>query len=243
MDWTPLLTGGLLGAVGTVVAGLIGASFVFLHNSRDLQLRRRLETTKVFADVSSRAHGNRPDGTPIGPGERMAALYLLADMSTRDQWLTRAAHKQLLEERELLWKESQDADAETDRAWGMYNYVGHQYRAKELGLHRVPWDSSSGVDLSRLKTGRWDHLVPSSHEASVDYWAKKRNSDSLERLTEAAAYAESLVKMPRRQRKRAAIDLDHHVGKKAARRGKAPQRGRSKLSRWLLRLSLWIDRG
>ncbi|MFI7583154.1 hypothetical protein ACH9DO_05100 [Kocuria sp. M1N1S27] len=93
-DWAPAV----LAAALTVIGVLIGIVVSAWHNSKDLRMRRRVETVKVFLAVSARAHGVREDGTEIGMGERIAAVHLLADLAARDGWLRHAGENQLAEE-------------------------------------------------------------------------------------------------------------------------------------------------
>ncbi|GAA1336266.1 hypothetical protein JOE65_000480 [Arthrobacter roseus] len=90
-----LISGGAVGALGTWATA-----------TRDLALRRRMETTDVFMRVSARAHGYRENHTSstVGTGEQMAAMFLVADLANRDKWLRKAA-VQLLDE-ECYWLEA-----------------------------------------------------------------------------------------------------------------------------------------
>lgn len=63
----------------------------------DLELRRRVETVKVFLEISQRA-ALWPDPDDRGSadhGDKIAAVYLLADLATRDPWLARAGENYL----------------------------------------------------------------------------------------------------------------------------------------------------
>lgn len=83
----------LLAALGL---GSLGAALISSRASkRDVAMRRRVETAKVFMAVSARAHGTREDGSQVGAGERAAALFLLADLAVRDKELRWAGAAQL----------------------------------------------------------------------------------------------------------------------------------------------------
>jgi len=64
-------------------AGVLGASLTLLVGMRGLALRRRRDTISTFMQVSARAHGYHDDGlTSVGAGQRVAAIYLVADLGT-----------------------------------------------------------------------------------------------------------------------------------------------------------------
>ncbi|ALU40883.1 hypothetical protein AS188_15295 [Kocuria flava] len=92
MDWGTFITGGLLGALATVIVG----GLAFWHNSRDLGLRTKIEHYKMFMEVSRRAHGYAGSGEDtVGIGEQIAALHLLADITNGDPSLRHAGAAQL----------------------------------------------------------------------------------------------------------------------------------------------------
>ena len=92
--WTAAVVGALAGIVGTILT--------YLASSRELRLRRRTETIGLFLRVAGTAHGRR-DGADgdVGTGEQMAAMFLLADLASRDDWL-RAAGSNFLDE-QMVW--------------------------------------------------------------------------------------------------------------------------------------------
>lgn len=60
---------------------------------RDLGLRRRLETSRQFVNLFASAHGRPLDGRqkPIGVGEQVATIHLIADFAAREKVLINAA--------------------------------------------------------------------------------------------------------------------------------------------------------
>ncbi|WP_141392814.1 hypothetical protein [Glutamicibacter sp. BW77] len=69
---------------------LIGALLTYLTATRDLALRRRMQTIDIFLRVAARAHGYADERGPVGLGEQVAAIYLMADLANRDKWLRKA---------------------------------------------------------------------------------------------------------------------------------------------------------
>lgn len=85
--------------------GALGAVLTWWASTRDLALRRRIETMNAFLKIAARAHGYREghEDMTVGTGEQSAAMFLVADLATRDKWLREAAI-QLLDE-EISWLE------------------------------------------------------------------------------------------------------------------------------------------
>lgn len=83
----------------TVLLGgsLVGGILTYLVAVRDLALRRRMETIDIFLRVAARGHGYADERGPIGLGEQVAAIYLMADLANRDEWLNTAAINHLKE--------------------------------------------------------------------------------------------------------------------------------------------------
>jgi hypothetical protein len=86
-----------IGVIGSLLsAGILGAVVTLLVGMRGLALRRRTDTISTFMQVSARAHGYHDDGvTSVGAGQQVAAIYLVADLGTRDPWLRQSAAGQL----------------------------------------------------------------------------------------------------------------------------------------------------
>jgi len=88
--------GGALGAIGT-----------YLVSSKELRLRQRTETIDRFMKVAAIAHGNQDDRErTVGMGEQVAAIFLLADLANRDDWLRKAGISFLDET--AVWLEKDD---------------------------------------------------------------------------------------------------------------------------------------
>lgn len=101
---TPPAASAIVASVIALFGVLISAVLNWLIAGRKLSLDRRVETLKVFLEVSQRAQ-SRPIPIASGHekiGETMAAMYLLADMSRRDRWLRTAGREQLHQELDWL---------------------------------------------------------------------------------------------------------------------------------------------
>lgn len=85
VDLASLLSGVLGGTA-------IGAVLTYVVSVRSLSLQRRVETIGIFRQVTTAAHGFR-DGSEwgVGVGEQLAAIYLVADLGRRDEWLSISA--------------------------------------------------------------------------------------------------------------------------------------------------------
>lgn len=84
----------IIETVLTLVGGTaLGALLTWYVATRDLALRRRLQTTEAFLKVAARAHGYRENhaDSGVGTGEQIAAIHLLAELGKRDAWLRQAA--------------------------------------------------------------------------------------------------------------------------------------------------------
>lgn len=103
MEWFEIL--------GLILSGsIVGALLTWVTATRDLALRRRMQTMDTFLRISARAHGYRESGSDssVGTGEQIAAMFLLADLANRDKWLRTAAVAQLDEE--LTWLHARDSE-------------------------------------------------------------------------------------------------------------------------------------
>ncbi|MEH3068315.1 MAG: hypothetical protein PGN15_09780 [Aeromicrobium erythreum] len=85
MPFWQLLILALIPSAAAVGAALVGF--------RDLGLRRRLETSKQFVSLFATAHGRpieeRPH--PVGVGEQVATIHLIADFAMKEPVLVNAA--------------------------------------------------------------------------------------------------------------------------------------------------------
>lgn len=110
MNWVQMI---LAAATAFAGGGWLGHWLAHRRGVEEIALRRRVETIQTFLTVSQRAHGiaeDRRDG--VGMGEQIAATYLLADLGERDEWLYRAASKQL--DDHLVWVPKAEAKATGD---------------------------------------------------------------------------------------------------------------------------------
>lgn len=118
-NWIALAVA-LLGFLGTVSAALVGGGWIghrWAHQRgmEDLELRKRTETHKVFFQASTRAHARRETGDGgVGTGEQIAALYVVADMGARDEWLYDAAVNQLDDQVEYFKTSIEESKAAID---------------------------------------------------------------------------------------------------------------------------------
>lgn len=98
--------------IGTIIAGLITS----LSARRDLAMRRRVETHKVFFQASALAHGRGYGGATVEVGEQIAAMYVMADLAGRDKWLREPGINQLNEQ--ITWFDALRQKRATDMVPG-----------------------------------------------------------------------------------------------------------------------------
>lgn len=130
--WNEVLTVALsllatIGA-GTIVAALIAS----LSSRRDLAMRRRVETHKVFFQASALAHGRGEGGATVEVGEQIAAMYVVADLAVRDKWLREPGINQLKEQ--ITWfsalRENRATDMIPDITKGPEDELPHEKWAR-----------------------------------------------------------------------------------------------------------------
>lgn len=118
---------------------------------RGLALRRRTNTISTFIRVSARAHGYHDDGvTSLGANQRVAAIYLMADLGTKDPWLKQSATGQLA---------AQVASYDTKAGAGSRERatIGGDVAAgweAEHGVHAAARDALARLEGARSRAGR-----------------------------------------------------------------------------------------
>lgn len=82
--------------VVTFVASLGALSAVWV-STRDLRLRRRMDTVDRFIKIAANSQARGREGDRIGSSEQVAAIYLLAELGSSEKELTIAADASLSE--------------------------------------------------------------------------------------------------------------------------------------------------
>jgi hypothetical protein len=85
-------------AIVAALAVVIGGVLAAIVSTRELRLRRQLESTQLFVALFATAHGYRPDspsGLPVGRSEQITAIWLVAEFGRRHRWLREPARRGL----------------------------------------------------------------------------------------------------------------------------------------------------
>lgn len=161
--WPPQAVAAVVAAV-IALFGVALSSFLTWRAARTkLRLDRRVETVKVFLEVSKRAQSRpeHPWGGHKDVGETMAAMYLLADLAHRDRWLRPAGREQLHQELDWLKANQWTAKEHYDEIHAKFNELCSAPRAPQPEID----EAYARAEAASHDYETWDRLIRAAGDA------------------------------------------------------------------------------